>query len=196
MRGWTWILLLVLAVVAVVVSQAQRVREFAARLGSGWANLSPDFRDRWVRAIERVNLKLVAAGDELRLAPFEGFRTVDRQREIMKQEDGATRVKDPLDSYHVWGLAGDAVFVDKLGRWVWPAVTDARWKLYGDALRANGLIWGRDWDGDGVIGETGEFDAPHAQLAPAGQRLAELKAIHKTPERYLASIGVELEVLA
>lgn len=188
--GWYLVLGLLAAVSVVALSQAQRIREFATRLGSGWSNLHPELRSRIASAIERANAKLAELGDSRRLAPFEGWRTIERQREIIGQANGATAVENPLDSYHVWGLAVDCVFLDRLGRWEWPPVDDPVWKIYGDAVRGVGLIWGRDWDNDGKYGEKGEFDAPHAQLRPDGYKVKQLRELYAdVPDKYLATFG-------
>ena len=102
---------------------------------------------------------------------IEGVRTPERQRQLYAQ--GRTKpgpvVTWTLKSNHFKQADGYGHAVDLL-----PAPYD--WKASGpfDAMAKAmlaaakelgvGLRWGKDWDGDGVIGEKGEGDSPHFEL--------------------------------
>ena len=66
---------------------------------------------------------LERADDPLRLAPFEGFRTVERQQAIIEQGDGATAVKDPLNLVDAFlrlrerGRTSKAPISESFGHW-------------------------------------------------------------------------------
>lgn len=128
--------------------------------GEGWDNLHPEVK-------RRANLVLQDAAEEfkgtgLTVGVFEGWRSVDRQREVMG--DGNSWVSNALNSYHPWGLAVDFVFRNKSG-WTWEptdveAANMALWKRLGAIIKKHGFEWGGDWD---------SFDGPHAQYTGAGK---------------------------
>ena len=102
---------------------------------------------------------------------IEGVRTPERQRQLYAQGRTAPGpvVTWTLKSNHFKQADGYGHAVDLL-----PAPYD--WKASGpfDAMAKAmlaaakelgvGLRWGKDWDGDGVIGEKGEGDSPHFEL--------------------------------
>lgn len=66
----------------------------------------------------------------------------------------------PGESYHNYGMAFDAVpIID--GKAMWNDLES--YKIYGDAVRNAGMIWGGDW--------TKFNDKPHAQIAKGGNPL-------------------------
>lgn len=103
---------------------------------------------------------------------IEGVRTPERQRELYAQ--GRTKpgpvVTWTLNSNHFRQRDGFGHAVDLL-----PAPYD--WKAtapFDEVARAMRLAgemlgipirWGKDWDGDGRVGEKGESDSPHFELA-------------------------------
>lgn len=93
----------------------------------------------------------------------EGLRTTERQQQLYAQGrttpgaivTNADGVK--AKSKHQSGRSVDCAFLDKFtGKPTW---SDAYpWKLYGEMVKSQGLIWGGDW--------REIVDKPHAQLPP------------------------------
>jgi hypothetical protein len=156
-----------------------------SRLGAGWTNLDPEFRRRALAVLEEANRLFGPRG--LAVGLHTGWRSLEAQREVMAR--GASRLSDPLSSYHVWGLAGDFVFIDRAGRWTWlpraDRKLDRRWLELGAIFRRHGLVWGADWDSDGNLAEHLLVDAPHAQLPLL--KVAQLRARYGEPATYIAS---------
>lgn len=184
---WPWLLLAGVAGVALVSAfdeLPQRIAARIARLGAGWDNLHPEFKRRALAVLAEANRAFASEG--LAVGLHSGWRDLPAQKKLIGTS--ATRVADPLDSHHVWGLAGDFVFLDRFGRWTWlpraDRQLDARWLKLGEIFRRHGLVWGADWDSDGNIAEHLLIDAPHAQLPLT--RLADLKALYRTPAAFIA----------
>ena len=159
------------------------IRAAISMSGPGWDNLHPDMQRAALRVIEKANKVFKPQG--LSVGAFEGWRSIARQREVMGK--GASFVSDPLSSYHVWGLAVDFVFVDRLGRWTWAPFGQvecawyevfcddpnrAAWQRLGEIIEGEGLEWGGRWR---------SFDGPHGQLTTAG-KVAQLRAKYGEPD--------------
>lgn len=68
-------------------------------------------------------------------------------------------------SMHQLGFAVDAVPMEN-GEPIWPPISDKRWRIIADALQAQGIRWGGDWNGDGKTRSDGDMsetrvDYPH-----------------------------------
>lgn len=105
-----------------------------------------------------------------------GLRTLDQQRQINPAD---TRVVDPLDSYHVWGLAADlAIMPQGFGAphtMEYPLESDSVWQRLGAASRAVGLKWGGDFHSI--------KDMDHVESAEFG--LVYLKSTFKNPDEFI-----------
>lgn len=95
-------------------------------------------------AIKLDDLYRAGLIDEL-FEPFEGYRTPQRQAEMLRQK---TSKAGPFESAHNYGLAVDFVPVKdgKRGAWHWPEANSPCWR----DLRANavnrGLLNDIEWD--------------------------------------------------
>lgn len=83
---------------------------------------------------------------------------------------GKVRTKArPGLSLHHYGLAFDIAIVgadpyfEKLQAQKGLAEYDRLWRVIGKAGQSNGLTWGYDWNGNGVV-DGDDFDRPHFQL--------------------------------
>lgn len=90
---------------------------------------------------------------------FDGWR--DPVASAKNISNGASKLTDPLDSFHVWGLAYDLAFRNAVGLPYWPPDSDPRWlqlAQMGPAVGMNsgGLMWGWDW---------GHFQEPGINIA-------------------------------
>lgn len=113
-----------------------------------------------------------------RFGVFEGYRSVERQQWLYAQ--GRTRpgnkvTNTPVPSYHGFGLAVDIVWFDVNGHPHWDGV-EAIWEEIGHCARANGMVWGGDWD---------MRDTPHVQ--PPEAKVATWKPLAR---KYLHSLGL------
>lgn len=101
---------------------------------------------------------------------LEGVRTLERQKKLYAQGRTAPGniVTWTMKSKHITGEAvdlypwinGRVVDNDKAA---FIAIRNAMFKsaeVIGKKIR-----WGRDWDGDGIYEEKGEYDGPHFELA-------------------------------
>lgn len=158
-----------------------QVREKLSTLGPEFNNLHPDVRDRALRVLDEANAEFEPLG--LRVGIYEGWRDLETEKRYIAQ--GVATIKDPYNSYHLWGLAVDFVFIDKLGRWSWlpnpnnpkdTAYRDPLWYRLGEIIERNGFEWGGRWK---------FFDAAHAQLAL--MNTAQLKVTYADPENFFAT---------
>ena len=103
---------------------------------------------------------------------IEGVRTPERQRELYAQ--GRTKpgpvVTWTLNSNHFRQRDGFGHAVDLLpAPYDWKATAPfdevARAMRQASAVLGVPIRWGKDWDGDGRVGEKGESDSPHFELA-------------------------------
>lgn len=137
------------------------------QIGPKWRNLHPAVKARAQRVLDAAQAEFAADG--LRVAIFDGWRDPAEQAKHMKE--GASWVNAALDSFHVWGLAVDFVFLDSLGRWTWLEGTPGngwdKWHRLGALIEREGFEWGGRWQ---------RRDGPHAQASdidsPARLRLA------------------------
>lgn len=135
--------------------------------GPRWENLHPELR-RVVPLIEAFGWSV-----GLDVMFWDGWR--DPQASAANIAAGTSRLKDPFNSMHVWGLAVDFVFRGKLGQPSWPPDSDPRWRALAaimerHGLKSGGLAWGWDW--------------PHGELQ--GHPVSELRRRYGT--NYLAFI--------
>lgn len=165
-RSLWWILAILGGLLALGAPVAVLVVS-ARKSGPRWERLHPELR-RLVPLIEAD-----AQREGLDVMFWEGWRSPEASAANIAA--GTSRVKDPLNSLHVWGLAADFVFRGALGQPTWPPDTDPRWRALAaiferHGLRSGGLMWGWDW--------------PHAELP--GYSLPELRARYGT--NYLAFV--------
>lgn len=141
-----------------------RIRQMTAQLGSHWSNLRPEMQ----QAALNVIADLQAQGITVGVPNTGGWRSTDDQAKI---DPANTNVVNPLDSYHVWGLAVDFVPIDAAGLFNWPDASDPVWQTIGAAIKRQGLTWG------------GNFstikDMPHGELHL--DSLASLQASYSDP---------------
>lgn len=112
------------------------------RSGLRWVRLLPETRD--------ISDKLVSQAREagLDVMFWDGWRSPKDSENNMK--NGTSKIKNPLDSLHVWGVAFDIVFRNATGQPLWPPETDKRWRQLAEigkslGLVSGGLEWGWDW---------------------------------------------------
>ncbi len=154
---------------AIAAWKGREIRALLSLTGRGWDRLHPEVKRRALRVLERAHAEGLPVG------VFEGWRSAERQRELMRR--GNSWVGDPDSSYHRWGLAVDFVFLDPFGRWTWDRPR-ADWEQLGRIIEAEGFEWGGRWR---------RFDGPHAQLPLLS--IAELKDRYQVPERYVAEVA-------
>lgn len=136
--------------------------------GARWHNLHQELR----RLVPLIEADAAAAGLDVMF--WDGWR--DPQASAANIAAGTSKLKDPFNSLHVWGLAVDFVFRGTLGQPTWPADHDPRWRALAQiferhGLKSGGLMWGWDW--------------PHAELP--GYAMAELRRRYGT--NFLAFIA-------
>lgn len=132
--------------------------------------LAPGFRLKLTRVLVRMR--------DRGLDPIvaETLRDDDRQRFLYgfgrEYDDGrgvVTKAATADTTWHGFGLAAD--IVSERHGWNAP---DSFWSVLGDEVRAEGLTWGADWDGDGVPTEQDPdekfSDRPHVQFGPPMRR--------------------------
>lgn len=116
-----------------------------------WDGVHPDLRAK----LERIQLQMKEEGYDLRLA--EGYRSEERQAELLASQKGVTQV-GPGRSCHNHGYAADMVLY-KRGRPTWNlknAEVRLGYERYGELAQAAGLRWGGAW--------TDFKDMPHVEL--------------------------------
>lgn len=128
----------------------------------------PDIRTRVFRFREDVQ-KITG----LTIRVSQGLRTMAEQAALYAQGRTApgkivTRARAGLSMHH-YGLAFDICFVGQdpyleavLKTKGEQAYADL-WRSVGKAGQGNGLTWGFDWNGNGVV-DGNDFDRPHFQL--------------------------------
>lgn len=146
------------------------IRASLSMTGAGWHNLHPEMQRRAAHVLSEANEVFKPLG--LSVGVFSGWRTTEEQAGHIGS--GASFVDGVYKSYHVWGLACDFVFLDRLGNWTWEPVGKYEaawydvfsddpnleaWKTLGGIIKKYGLEWGGDWKA---------FDAPHGQLTDYG----------------------------
>lgn len=116
-----------------------------------WDGVHPDLRAK----LERIQLQMREEGYDLRLA--EGYRSEERQAELLAGQQGVTQV-GPGRSCHNHGYAVDMV-IYKRGRPSWNLKNDhvrQGYERYGELAQASGLRWGGAW--------TDFKDMPHVEM--------------------------------
>lgn len=121
--------------------------------------LAPQFR----AAVDRVLARMRTEGHDPTV--FETLRTEERQRFIYgfgrDYDDGrgiVTHSDSAADTWHGYGLAVDIVSKSRL----WSA-DPMFWFALGAAARAEGLLWGADWNNNGSSDDERFVDRPHVQ---------------------------------
>lgn len=161
-------------------SQAQKIKGLTAKLGESWSNMHPEMQRRALQVIERATREFAPAG--LTVGVYQGWRDVAEQ--LKQIEEGDSWVKDPLNSYHPWGLAADFVFIDSGGRWTWlpdeshpdnTSYWSPQWDRLGVIIERAGLEWGGRWR---------HRDGPHGQLPVS---LAGVRARYSGPADFIAA---------
>lgn len=125
---------------------------------SDYSRLAPKFCDAVLRVLERMRAK---GWDAI---VYETLRTDARQRFLYGfgriYDDGrgvVTHSQSADETWHFFGLAVD--IISKSMRWDAPAEF---WRDLEEAAEAEGLVSGRDWDGDDATTQS-FVDGPHIQ---------------------------------
>ena len=110
--------------------------------GPRWTGLLPEARAK----VEQLEEAARAAG--LSVMFWDGWRSPAASAANIAA--GASKLKDPLNSTHVWGVGFDVVFRTAAGLPTWPPDNDPRWRKLaelgrGFGLKSGGLSWGWDW---------------------------------------------------
>ena len=150
-----------------VPAQAQQL---ISELGDKWTNLNPQMQAAALAVIGSLKAQGVLVG----IPDTGGWRSVADQQAVPADD---TNVVNPLDSYHVWGLAVDFVPLDALGNFNWPDASDPVWTTIGNAIKAAGLTWGGNF--------TTIKDMPHGELHL--DTLADLQATYSDPMDYVTA---------
>jgi peptidoglycan L-alanyl-D-glutamate endopeptidase CwlK len=149
-----------------------RIRQMTAQLGSHWSNLRPEMQQSALAVIADLQEQGITVG----VPSTGGWRSVEDQQAI---DPANTNVVNPLDSYHVWGLAVDFVPIDAAGLFNWPDASDPVWQSIGRAIQKRGLSWG------------GNFstikDMPHGELHL--QSLGALQVAYADPMDYVQGVA-------
>lgn len=132
-----------------------------------WDGVHPDLRAK----LERIQLQMKEEGYDLRLA--EGYRSEQRQAELLASQKGVTQV-GPGRSCHNHGFAADMV-IHKRGRPSWNLKNDhvrQGYERYGELAQAAGLRWGGAW--------TDFKDMPHVEMrAPCLVAIRSYRAVQE-----------------
>lgn len=169
-------LLILLATVALLAGLGTGAAIVAKTRKSGprWTGLTPAAR-------AKVNeLEQAAKARGLNVMFWDGWRSPASSAANIAA--GTSKLKDPLNSTHVWGVGFDVVFRNAAGLPFWPPDNDPRWRQLAEVGRSiglfsGGLAWGWDW--------------PHFQLP--GVNLVDIR--HRWGANYagfLASQGATL----
>jgi hypothetical protein len=162
--------------IAAALYKAQDIRAALSTVGPQWRNVHPSVRVAGLAVLDEANAAFEADG--LKVGVFSAFRTLEEQARYMKR--GTSYVNAPAASYHVWGLALDFVFIDRLGRWTWledqPGKGMDKWRRLGAIIERHGFEWGGRWE---------KFDGPHGQMPLV--RVASLRAAYSNPLDYIAT---------
>jgi len=110
--------------------------------GPRWDRLTPDAKAK------AQDLVTAAQAQGLDVMFWEGWR--DPEEEKKNIAAGTSKLKDPLNTAHAWGVAFDIVFRGVLGQPTWPPADDPRWRQLAElgqslGLMSGGLTWGWDW---------------------------------------------------
>lgn len=110
--------------------------------GPRWERLLPEAKEKAI-AILRI-----AQERGLDVVFYDGWRSPEESAANIAA--GTSKIKDPLDSMHVWGAAFDIVFRNSFGQPSWPDASDPRWRELAQigvsiGLLSGGISWGWDW---------------------------------------------------
>lgn len=138
--------------------------------GDRWNKLTPETQNRTIDLLNRAE----AAGLDVMF--FEGWRSVEQEQADIAA--GTSHLSNPYDTYHLWGIAVDIVFVNAAGFPSWPDASDPRWNTLANCGIAAGFVHPISWD------------KPHFQLPVS---LASIrKKYGEDYASYLADKGVQL----
>ena len=142
MRNVPWWLFLVGAGMLLLAGGGVYVVTANRRSGPRWAHLLPEARAKADQLVSQAR----AAGLDVMF--WEGWRSLEDSAKNMQA--GTSKIKNPLDSLHVWGVAFDIVFRNAAGLPAWPPETDPRWRQLAEigqrlGLVSGGISWGWDW---------------------------------------------------
>lgn len=182
MRAWHFMVAgVAVGIVAALYKKAPSIRAALSQIGEPFNRLHPIVQQRAERVLDDAAAEFAADG--LTVGVFEGWRDLDKQTQHIAS--GASFVAEPLNSYHVWGLAVDFVFIDHLGRWTWlekaPGQGWDKWDRLGAIIERHGFEWGGRWK---------RRDGPHAQ-APDVARVASLRAGYADPLQFIETFNTE-----
>ena len=152
-----------------LLSYMNRVKllDQAVKLSGKWTGLHPEVKKRALLVLDAAETAFEETGYSVHI--FDGKREISKQNEYIKK--GTSFISNPLNSYHVWGLAVDFVFKDADGNWTWEPGADCAfydftchssdwyWDTLGEIIESAGFEWGGRWK---------SFDGPHAQLTTFG----------------------------
>lgn len=168
---------------AAALTQLQTIRQLTAQLGDDWKKLHPDVKRRALHVLAEANEHFAPKG--LQVGIYDGWRDVKEQ--LQQIAEGDSKLKNPLNGYHPWGLAVDFVFIDRAGNWTWLPTDDnkpdPRWHELGAIIKRNGFEWGGEAFGAGF------FDGPHAQL-PILSTTA-LRTRYRDPQAFIGTFEGE-----
>lgn len=126
------------------------------------SDLHPVLRDK-------IKLLLQEAKKQgLNVIPFEGYRSMAKQKRLYESGRGVTRAPAGY-SYHNYGLAVDLVFVNEAGKPSWDNQHD--WQKLGQIGKKLGLQWGGDFKN--------LKDMTHFEYHP-GLKLNDVRQAYKT----------------
>ncbi len=127
--------------------------------GDRWDNLHPD-----VKRICNAHITL-ARQRGLDVMFWDGYR--DPEDEAADEAKGTSKLKNPLSSYHCWGLAYDLVFRTTGGLPSWD--DNHNWQQLAEigeevGMFSGGINWGWDWGHFQYSGDykTGDLIAQYA----------------------------------
>lgn len=114
------------------------------RIPFSYDHLHPKARERF-RLLGMKLTDLYQSGLVLTdFRPFEGYRSVERQRQLFGQRPAVTKA-DAWQSAHNYGLAVDFVpWVD--GKWTWLPADHPDWRILRQQAELRGLDNSLDWD--------------------------------------------------
>jgi hypothetical protein len=153
-------------------------------------HLYPGFGARYGRVLDAVNAWCAVHAPRFRAVLGEGLRSRARQQSLYAQ--GRTvggPIVTKLDgvrsiSGHQTGLAADTWF-ERDGTVVWEGVPWNLYAWYGHCCRAEGLVWGGDWDGDQRSSDERFVDAPHCEWPRSD------KATYRAARRWKSARGLQ-----
>ncbi len=138
---------------------------------SDWklTKICPDVADRWKKARQAL-----WDSHQVQIKITDGYRNFSEQFAVWskgrkRDKQGNWTISDPTkvvthsmpgQSYHNYSLAIDSAFMgeDPYLAKLEKDACDKLWQAYGDAVKAQGMEWGGDWEG-------AKNDRPHCQVS-------------------------------